>query len=85
MEGDDDKLREMDLIDVKMYTFADVWVHMLTEIRALLSDYLMDPNQANDGPDSLLGGSNQDSGSDLLRSRKTNRDKHRVNCCFGNS
>ena len=81
MEGDHVKLREMDLVGVKMYTFAEVWGPMLTEIRALLSDYLMDTNQTNEGSDNFLNGSNQDSGSDLLRSRKTNRDKHRV-CLF---
>ena len=68
----------MDLVRVKMYTFADVWGPMLTEIRCLLSDYLMDTTQTNEGPDNYLGGSNQDSNSDLLRTRRTNRDKNRV-------
>lgn len=68
----------MDLVGVKMYTFAEVWGHMLTEIRCLLSDYLMDTTQANEGPDNYLGGSSQDTGSDLLRTRRANRDKNRV-------
>lgn len=61
-----------------MYSFGEVWTPMLTEIRCLLSDYLMDTNQGEDGPDNFLGGSGHDSGSDLLRSRKANRDKNRV-------
>ncbi|KAF9994995.1 hypothetical protein BGZ80_011659 [Entomortierella chlamydospora] len=77
VEGDHDKQREMNLVGVKMYTFADVWTPMLTEIRCLLSDYLMDTNQSSEGPDSFLGGSGQESGSDLMRSRKANRDKNR--------
>ncbi|KAF9113400.1 hypothetical protein BGX27_001630 [Mortierella sp. AM989] len=77
IEGDLDKQRDMKLVGVKMYTFADVWTPMLTEIRCLLSDYLMDINQTNDGPDSFLDGSGQDSGSDLMRYRKANRDKNR--------
>ncbi|KAF9949491.1 hypothetical protein BGZ65_007305, partial [Modicella reniformis] len=78
VEGDHIKQRDLGLVGVKMYTFADVWTPMLTEIRCLLSDYLMDTNQsANDGPDSFMGGTIHDSGSDLLRSRRTNRDKNR--------
>lgn len=68
----------MGLAGVKMYSFAEVWTPMLTEIRCLLSDYLMDTNQGEDGLDNFLGGSGHDSGSDLLRSRKANRDKNRV-------
>ncbi|KAI8595633.1 hypothetical protein EDD21DRAFT_33183 [Dissophora ornata] len=61
-----------------MYTFPEVWRPMLTEIRCLLSDYLMDINQSSiDGPDSFLGGPVHDSGSDLMRSRRANRDKNR--------
>lgn len=79
MEGDHIKQRDLGLVGVQMYSFADVWTPMLTEIRCLLSDYLMDTNQsANDGPDSYLGGAIHDSGSDLMRSRRTNRDKNRV-------
>ncbi|KAF8951793.1 hypothetical protein BGZ46_003796 [Entomortierella lignicola] len=77
LEGDRAKQKEMNLLGVKMYTFADVWTPMLTEIRCLLSDYLMDNNQSSDGLDSFLGGSTQDSGSDLMRYRKANRDKNR--------
>ncbi|KAF9090399.1 hypothetical protein BGX29_011503 [Mortierella sp. GBA35] len=77
VEGDHVKSKEMGLAGVKMYTFAEVWTPMLTEIRCLLSDYLMDTNQGDDGMDSFLGGSGHDSGSDLLRSRKANRDKNR--------
>ncbi|ORZ27396.1 Sec8 exocyst complex component-specific domain-domain-containing protein [Lobosporangium transversale] len=77
LEGDHLKQQQMGLVGVKMYTFADVWTPMLTEIRCLLSDYLMDTNQSMDGPDSFLGGPGQDTGSDLLRSRKNNRDKNR--------
>lgn len=68
----------MGLAGVKMYSFAEVWTPMLTEIRCLLSDYLMDTNQDDDGLAHFLGGSGHDSGSDLLRSRKANRDKNRV-------
>lgn len=79
MEGDHIKQRDLGLAGVQIYTFADVWTPMLTEIRCLLSDYLMDTNQnANDGPDSYMGGPIHDSGTDLLRSRRTNRDKNRV-------
>ncbi|KAF9125601.1 hypothetical protein BGW39_007286 [Mortierella sp. 14UC] len=77
VEGDHVKRKEMGLTGVKMYTFAEVWTPMLTEIRCLLSDYLMDTNQGDDGLDNFLGGSGHDSGSDLLRSRKSNRDKNR--------
>ncbi|KAK3818886.1 MAG: Sec8 exocyst complex component-specific domain-containing protein [Benniella sp.] len=78
VEGDHIKQRDLGLVGVQMYTFADVWTPMLTEIRCLLSDYLMDTNQnANDGPDSYMGGPIHDSGTDLLRSRRTNRDKNR--------
>ncbi|KAF9572858.1 hypothetical protein EC968_009342 [Mortierella alpina] len=77
VEGDHLKQREMGLVGVKMYSFGEVWTPMLTEIRCLLSDYLMDTNQGEDGPDHFLGGSGHDSGSDLLRSRKANRDKNR--------
>ncbi|CAO3563940.1 unnamed protein product [Mortierella alpina] len=77
VEGDYLKQREMGLVGVKMYSFGEVWTPMLTEIRCLLSDYLMDTNQGEDGPDNFLGGSGHDSGSDLLRSRKANRDKNR--------
>ncbi|KAG0336778.1 hypothetical protein BG004_007907 [Podila humilis] len=78
VESDHVKQREMGLAGAKMYTFADVWTPMLTEIRCLLSDYLMDIHQANDGSDSFLGNGNgvADSGSDLLRSRR-GRDKNR--------
>lgn len=74
------KSKEMGLAGVKMYSFAEVWTPMLTEIRCLLSDYLMDTNQGDDGLDIFTGGSGSghDSGSDLLRSRKANRDKNRV-------
>ncbi|KAF9902741.1 hypothetical protein EC991_004592 [Linnemannia zychae] len=77
VESDHVKRKEMGLTGVKMYTFAEVWTPMLTEIRCLLSDYLMDTNQGDDGLDSFLGGSGHDSGSDLMRSRKSNRDKNR--------
>ncbi|KAG0253223.1 hypothetical protein BG011_006483 [Mortierella polycephala] len=77
VEGDHLKQREMGLVGVKMYNFGEVWTPMLTEIRCLLSDYLMDTNQGEDGPDKFLGDSGQDSGLDLLRSRKANRDKNR--------
>ncbi|GJJ70157.1 exocyst complex component 4 [Entomortierella parvispora] len=77
VEGDHVKQREMDLVGVKMYSFAEVWGPMLTEIRALLSDYLMDTNQTSEGSENFLSGSSQNSGSDLLRSRKNGRDKHR--------
>ncbi|OAQ24972.1 hypothetical protein K457DRAFT_129376 [Linnemannia elongata AG-77] len=77
VEGDHVKQKEMGLAGVKMYSFAEVWTPMLTEIRCLLSDYLMDTNQGEDGLDNFLGGSGHDSGSDLLRSRKANRDKNR--------
>ncbi|KAG0272581.1 hypothetical protein BGZ95_011633 [Linnemannia exigua] len=77
VEGDHVKRKEMGLTGVKMYAFAEVWTPMLTEIRCLLSDYLMDTNQGDDGLDNFLGGSGHDSGSDLLRSRKANRDKNR--------
>ncbi|KAF8981199.1 hypothetical protein BGZ52_003098 [Haplosporangium bisporale] len=78
VEGDHIKKREMGLTGVTMYSFADVWTPMLTEIRCLLSDYLMDINQGSDGPDSFLGNSgSMDSGSDLLRSRQRNRDRNR--------
>ncbi|KAI8353061.1 Sec8 exocyst complex component-specific domain-containing protein [Mortierella sp. GBAus27b] len=78
VEGDHIKQRDLGLVGVQMYSFADVWTPMLTETRCLLSDYLMDTNQAaNDGPDSYLGGPVHDSGSDLLRSRRMNRDKNR--------
>ncbi|KAF9434858.1 hypothetical protein BGZ76_007293 [Entomortierella beljakovae] len=73
LEGDFTKQKEMDLVGVKMYTFADVWTPMLTEIRCLLSDYLMDINQASDGLDIFLGSQE----SDLMRYRKSNRDKNR--------
>lgn len=72
------KRKEMGLAGVKMYSFAEVWTPMLTEIRCLLSDYLMDTNQGDDGLAHFLGGTGHDSGSDLLRSRKANRDKNRV-------
>ncbi|KAI1311904.1 hypothetical protein EDD11_003266 [Mortierella claussenii] len=75
VEGDHLKQREMGLAGLKMYTFADVWTPMLTEIRCLLSDYLMDMNQSTDGPDSFLSGSGQEPATDLMRSR--NRDKNR--------
>lgn len=59
---------------------------MLTEIRCLLSDYLMDINQGNDGHDSFLGnGGGMDSGSDLLRARQRNRDRNRVRPLFRTS
>ncbi|KAF9389688.1 hypothetical protein CPC16_005638 [Podila verticillata] len=78
VEGDHIKKREMGLTGVTMYSFADVWTPMLTEIRCLLSDYLMDINQGSDGPDSFLGNSgSMDSGSDLLRGRQRNRDRNR--------
>ncbi|KAG0333567.1 hypothetical protein BG000_009064 [Podila horticola] len=78
VEGDHIKQREMGLVGVNMYNFADVWTPMLTEVRCLLSDYLMDINQGSDGPDSFLGnGGGTDSGSDLLRSRQRNRDRNR--------
>ncbi|KAG0320160.1 hypothetical protein BGZ97_000598 [Linnemannia gamsii] len=78
-ESDHVKSKEMGLAGVKMYSFAEVWTPMLTEIRCLLSDYLMDTNQGDDGLDIFMGGSGSghDSGSDLLRSRKANRDKNR--------
>lgn len=69
----------MGLTGVTMYSFADVWTPMLTEIRCLLSDYLMDINQGSDGRDSFLGNTgSMDSGSDLLRARQRNRDRNRV-------
>ncbi|KAG0367109.1 Sec8 exocyst complex component-specific domain-containing protein [Gamsiella multidivaricata] len=77
VEGDHLKQRDLGLVGVTMYSFADVWTPMLTEIRCLLSDYLMDTNQSNDGLDSFLGGTVHDSGSDLMRSRRNNRDKNR--------
>ncbi|KAF9388690.1 hypothetical protein CPB97_000635 [Podila verticillata] len=78
VEGDHIKKREMGLTGVTMYSFADVWTPMLTEIRCLLSDYLMDINQGSDGRDSFLGNTgSMDSGSDLLRARQRNRDRNR--------
>ncbi|KAF9921777.1 hypothetical protein FBU30_008177 [Linnemannia zychae] len=77
VESDSIKRKEMGLDGVNMYTFAEVWTPMLTEVRCLLSDYLMDINQDDNGLDNFLGGSGHDSGSDLLRSRKSNRDKNR--------
>ncbi|KAK3834593.1 MAG: Sec8 exocyst complex component-specific domain-containing protein [Linnemannia gamsii] len=77
VEGDHVKRKEMGLTGVKMYAFAEVWTPMLTEIRCLLSDYLMDTNQGDDALDNYLGGTGHDSGSDLMRSRKSNRDKNR--------
>jgi hypothetical protein len=76
------KRKDMGLTGVTMYTFAEVWTPMLTEMRCLLSDYLMDTNQGDDGLGNLLGMSGHDSGSDLLRSRKSNRDKNRVSFVF---
>ncbi|KAG0373554.1 hypothetical protein BGX24_011552 [Mortierella sp. AD032] len=73
VEGDHVKRKEMGLTGVKMYAFAEVWTPMLTEIRCLLSDY----NQGDDALDNYLGGTGHDSGSDLMRSRKSNRDKNR--------
>ncbi|KAG0303859.1 hypothetical protein BGZ98_006198 [Dissophora globulifera] len=78
VEGDHLKQKDMGLVGVKMYTFADVWTPMLTEIRCLLSDYLMDMNQSlGDGPDAFLTGATHDNGMDLMRTRRANRDKSR--------
>ncbi|KAG0317715.1 hypothetical protein BGZ99_006131 [Dissophora globulifera] len=78
VEGDHLKQKDMGLVGVKMYTFADVWTPMLTEIRCLLSDYLMDMNQSlGDGADAFLTGATHDNGMDLMRTRRANRDKSR--------
>ncbi|KAF9412942.1 hypothetical protein BGZ94_000875 [Podila epigama] len=82
VEGDHEKRREMNLEGVQMYSFADVWTPMLTEIRCLLSDYLMDIHQGHDGPDSFFGGGGGVGGmggmdSDLSRFRRGNRDKNK--------
>ncbi|KAG0253263.1 hypothetical protein DFQ27_007510 [Actinomortierella ambigua] len=72
IENDHLKQRDLNLAGVRMYSFNDVWLPMLTEIRLLLSDYLTDANQTDDGFGSFL-----ENGSDILRSRRSTRDKHR--------
>ncbi|KAF9973897.1 hypothetical protein BGZ73_002825 [Actinomortierella ambigua] len=71
-ENDYVKQRDLGLTGVKMYFFNDVWLPMLTEIRLLLSDYLTDSSQTDDGFGSFL-----ENGSDILKARKATRDKHR--------
>ncbi|KAG0229525.1 hypothetical protein BGW42_001553 [Actinomortierella wolfii] len=72
IENDHVKQRDLGLAGVRMYSFNDVWLPMLTEIRLLLSDYLTDTTQTEDGFGSFL-----DNGSEILKSRKASRDKHR--------